>query len=447
MLIVAFMVLMSSRVYATNGKIIADNVRIRKEANTNSEIFTLVTSGDEVEVIEKEGEWTKVKYSEFTGYIRNDMIEIQENTDNQEETAKIEENQEQAKTEDNNENKISENTDVAEKEEIKIDSSYKIESKIDLKIVPSINSSIVASISDNSELQVKDIINKWCYVENGTSCGWVLKSKIEANIKDESEKEENSEETTTEEEKTEENSNSEEKEEIKEDIKQEEKEVNLTKYVSVSSLNLRKNASTSAEVIDQLKLNTKVTVTALVDNKWAKITYNGKTGYVSKNYLSDSKTEVTSRSENTNRETSNNSNESQNKNTEKTTEKEQTSSNQSSGGSGSAVVAYAKQFLGCKYVYGGMSPSGFDCSGFTSYVYKHFGYSLNRTSSGQRSNGVAVSKSDLQAGDILCFNGHVGLYIGGGSFIHAANPSKGVIISSLSESYYQKNYITARRIL
>ena len=94
-----------------------------------------------------------------------------------------------------------------------------------------------------------------------------------------------------------------------------------------------------------------------------------------------------------------------------------------------------------------MSPSGFDCSGFTSYVYKHFGYSLNRTSSGQRSNGVAVSKSDLQAGDILCFNGHVGLYIGGGSFIHAANPSKGVIISSLSESYYQKNYITARRIL
>ena len=447
MLIVAFMVLMSSRVYATNGKIIADNVRIRKEANTNSEIFTLVTSGDEVEVIEKEGEWTKVKYSEFTGYIRNDMIEIQENTDNQEETAKIEENQEQAKTEDNNENKISENTDVAEKEEIKIDSSYKIESKIDLKIVPSINSSIVASISDNSELQVKDIINKWCYVENGTSCGWVLKSKIEANLKDESEKEENSEETTTEEEKTEENSNSEEKEEIKEDIKQEEKEVNLTKYVSVSSLNLRKNASTSAEVIDQLKLNTKVTVTALVDNKWAKITYNGKTGYVSKNYLSDSKTEVTSRSENTNRETSNNSNESQNKNTEKTTEKEQTSSNQSSGGSGSAVVAYAKQFLGCKYVYGGMSPSGFDCSGFTSYVYKHFGYSLNRTSSGQRSNGVAVSKSDLQAGDILCFNGHVGLYIGGGSFIHAANPSKGVIISSLSESYYQKNYITARRIL
>ena len=63
-------------------------------------------------------------------------------------------------------------------------------------------------------------------------------------------------------------------------------------------------------------------------------------------------------------------------------------------------------------------------------------------------NGLKnVKKSDLEPGDILCFTGHVGIYIGGGSFIHAANPSKGVIISSLSESYYTKNYITARRIL
>ncbi|HCC03990.1 MAG TPA: hypothetical protein DEP51_03935, partial [Clostridiales bacterium] len=227
-------------------------------------------------------------------------------------------------------------------------------------------------------------------------------------------------------------------------------ETNLTKYVSVSTLNLRKEANNKSEVIDQLDLNTKVTVTAIVDNKWAKINYNGKTGYVSNNYLSDNKTVVTSRSENINRENANSS-ETQNNKTE-STEKEtpepsKTTSEGSSSSTGSAVVAYAKQFLGCKYVYGGMSPSGFDCSGFTSYVYKHFGYSLNRTSSGQRSNGVAVSKSNLQAGDILCFNGHVGLYIGGGSFIHAANPSKGVIISSLSESYYTKNYITARRIL
>ena len=449
-LIIAFIVLMSSKVYATTGKITSDNVRIRKEANTDSTILTLVSIGEEVEVLETEGEWTKVKKSEFTGYIRNDMLEVQANN---EEAVKSEEEskEENNTTEENTENTTTVVNEPTEKEEIiKKDSSYTVSAKLDLKIVPSINSSIVAAISENTELQVKDIINKWCYVENGTSCGWVLKSKIESNIKNESvtentEIEQNTE--ITEESKPEQNENKEEKLE-KEETKQEEKETNITKYVSVSTLNLRKEANNKSEVIDQLDLNTKVTVTSIVDNKWAKIKYNGKTGYVSNKYLSDSKTVVTSRAENTSRENTN-SNETQNTKTESVVEETpaQTSESSSSSASGSAVIAYAKQFLGCKYVYGGMSPSGFDCSGFTSYVYKHFGYSLNRTSSGQRSNGVAVSKANLQAGDILCFNGHVGLYIGGGSFIHAANPSKGVIISSLSESYYAKNYITARRIL
>ena len=456
-LFIAFIILMSSRAYATTGKITSDNVRIRKEANTDSTILTLVSIGEEVEVLETEGEWTKVKKSEFTGYIRNDMLEVQEN---KEEATKSEEEskEENTTTEENSENTTAEIAESTEKEEIiKKDSSYTVSAKLDLKIVPSINSSIIANISENTELQVKDIINKWCYVENEISCGWVLKSKIESNIKTENvventdveQNNENTEETKQEEEK--ETTEKEEKEEKVEKVENKEetniKEVNLTKYVSVSTLNLRKEANNKSEVIDQLDLNTKVTVTAIVDNKWAKIKYNGKTGYVSNKYLSDSKT-VTSRSDNINRENVN-SNETQNKKTESVAEETpvQTSESSSSSASGSAVIAYAKQFLGCKYVYGGMSPSGFDCSGFTSYVYKHFGYSLNRTSSGQRSNGVAVSKSNLQAGDILCFNGHVGLYIGGGSFIHAANPSKGVIISSLSESYYAKNYITARRIL
>ena len=125
-----------------------------------------------------------------------------------------------------------------------------------------------------------------------------------------------------------------------------------------------------------------------------------------------------------------------------------------SGTTGTAIVEYAKQYLGYKYVSGGASPSkGFDCSGFTQYVYKHFGISVNRTSGAQINNGIAVQKSDLQPGDLVVFNndantkiGHVGIYIGDGNFIHASNPSDGVKITTLTSGYYHQRYVGARRV-
>ena len=115
-------------------------------------------------------------------------------------------------------------------------------------------------------------------------------------------------------------------------------------------------------------------------------------------------------------------------------------------------MATAKKYLGYKYTYGGSSPStGFDCSGFTSYVFKQYGISLNRTAAGQYSNGVAVSRSNLQPGDLVMFGksgiNHVAIYIGGGQIIHASTPSTGVRIDSLSTGYYNNNYVGARRIL
>ena len=113
-------------------------------------------------------------------------------------------------------------------------------------------------------------------------------------------------------------------------------------------------------------------------------------------------------------------------------------------GSGSAVVNYAMNFKGYKYVYGASGPNAFDCSGFTKYGYGHFGVDLPRTSSAQRSAGKAVSRKNLQPGDLLCFPGHVGIYIGNNKFIHAANRRDGVKVSSLSS--FNKPLITARRI-
>ncbi len=123
---------------------------------------------------------------------------------------------------------------------------------------------------------------------------------------------------------------------------------------------------------------------------------------------------------------------------------------------GQEIAAFAEQFVGYRYIWGASSPSvGFDCSGLTSYVYGEFGYSISRTAADQYyNNGTEVSKSDLQPGDLLFFssNGgasitHVGLYIGDGNFVNASSSKTGVIISSISSSWYAQTYYGAKRIV
>lgn len=123
-------------------------------------------------------------------------------------------------------------------------------------------------------------------------------------------------------------------------------------------------------------------------------------------------------------------------------------------GTGQDIVNYAKNFLGVSYVYGGTSPSGFDCSGLVYYCYKHFGYTVNRTAAGLAYSGTPVSASALKPGDVLLFTsidgsyvGHTGIYIGGGQFIQAPHTGDVVKISSLSDAYYTAHYWGARRII
>ena len=106
------------------------------------------------------------------------------------------------------------------------------------------------------------------------------------------------------------------------------------------------------------------------------------------------------------------------------------------------------QYLGIKYQWGGASPDGgFDCSGLVMYVYGQMGVSLPHYTGAQWNVGVPVSRSDLQPGDLVFFDGlgHVGIYIGGGQFIHAPHTGDVVKISSLS-GYYAAAFYTARRI-
>jgi cell wall-associated NlpC family hydrolase len=113
------------------------------------------------------------------------------------------------------------------------------------------------------------------------------------------------------------------------------------------------------------------------------------------------------------------------------------------------VVGIAMQYLGVPYVWGGASPSGFDCSGFVSYVYSQMGVSLPHHAASQFSAGSPVSREALEPGDLVFFNGlgHVGIYIGGGQFIHSPHTGDVVKISSLGDSWYASTYVGARRIL
>ena len=123
---------------------------------------------------------------------------------------------------------------------------------------------------------------------------------------------------------------------------------------------------------------------------------------------------------------------------------------------GQEIADYALQFVGYPYVYGGSSPKGFDCSGFTSYVYKQFGITINRTASTQLDNGTPVSMSELQPGDLVMFKksgtgskraSHVGIYIGNNQFVHASTSTVGVIVSDMDYAYYTTVFVGGRRLV
>lgn len=195
---------------------------------------------------------------------------------------------------------------------------------------------------------------------------------------------------------------------------------------------LRSGAGTSYSILGTYNNGTPLTITG-TSGSWYAVTINGKSGYMSSMYVATGSAPAAN-------STASNNAAPAGGNTASTT--------------GAVIVETAKKYLGYPYVYGGMSPSGFDCSGFVNYVYKLNGYSMNRVASAiYYNNGTYVDKANLQPGDLVFFSnsseyvGHVGIYIGGNQFIHASTSRTGVIISDLTSSYYIEHYVGAKRII
>ena len=484
-IIIAFIILLFSNISlgANTATITVETARLRESPSQDSSILELISINEEVEVLKQEGEWYQVKYNGITGYLRNDLLQVanqdsnnantetnEENTgdssnventttnnttpegnttdqtsnqttqnpDNATDTANITTNETN-----NNETNNNENTNQEPEQIIDISGRYIVSEATSLKLVPLINSLESGVLQANDKVEIKELINGWAHVSNDTVDGWIRYeklAKIEV-VEEQTETETNTTEPNTPEEQP------------------EEEQTSQTKYVNAETVNVRKEASTSASIVTQITRGTEVEIIS-EESGWYKVKVNGVEGYIATTLLSDTKQE-TSRGATEFRDTENEPEEKAEDNTNNKQDNNKAENNSGNNGSsnsatsssssntGSAVLAFAKKYLGYPYVYGGASPSGFDCSGFTSYVYKNFGVTLSRTAAGQTSNGTAVKRSELQVGDLVMFCSpinHVGIYAGNNQIIHAANPSRGVVIDTISSGYYNTNYNCARRI-
>lgn len=442
--LVAGLIFFGIKSFATStGVVNTETARMRAEANTISNIVALVSQDEKVEILEKSGDWYKVKYKDNTGYIYAQYVDNKDNKSEQSTNNTTATNNTVSNTTINNEtenNNAVENTqtsvevsataetNTADEKIIENNTQILFVEDASLKLVPLINSTEIKSLKANTPVTVLDYANGWYFVNSEDAQGWVRKEKLDTLKQTQKESESKIEETVAEDTTTE---------------TEEKTETKTTKYVNVEKANLREKASKDSSTVQSISKNTVVTVVG-TEGTWSKVEVDGKTGYILSELLSSDKVK-----ESTNNTTKDKNTTSTKNNVTNRGEEVDRSQSANSGN----VVSYASSFLGTRYILGGASPSGFDCSGFTMYVYGKYGVNLAHSARAQASVGTAVDRANLEAGDLVLFKGatgnsigHVGIYIGGNNFIHASNPSDGVKITSMSTSYYQTRYVTSRRV-
>lgn len=441
--------LLISHSFAATGTVTAETVRMREEPTTKSSIILNLDRNDEVDVIEENDGWYKVEFNGETGYVSSAYLDVSgniagstSNTNTETEDNNVTSKDNNTGDEENINTNIDENNDdsnVVEKNnfEVEVDKEYTVNKSTNLYIIPLVSSIKLGDVNVSSKVSVKEVTNLWAYVSCDLGNGWIIKDVLNNS-------ETNNINTTSDNEEIPADEPDSTPNESEDKILSEKNKIG---YVNVENVYVRGGPSTDSEPIGSLELNDEVTILG-EENNWYKIEYEDTEGYVAEKLISNEKISNTTSSRGLTKPRGDNATE----NIENIEESsESTNSNKTLG---SEIVEYAKTFLGAKYVSGGNGPNAFDCSGFTKYVYNHFGYSISRTSSTQANNGVKVGKDELEQGDLLIFLdeskskiGHVGIYIGGNRFIHAANATRGVVTDSINSSYYGPRFVEARRIL
>ncbi|MCD7769994.1 MAG: SH3 domain-containing protein [Oscillospiraceae bacterium] len=373
------------------GTISANSVRVRSGPSTSDTILATVNSGETMSVTGVSGEWYRVSYNGSVGYVHSAYMTISYGSSSTSASTSTSTTEEAPLA-------------VAATGTGTINGNY-----VRMRSGPSTSYSILGTYNSGTTMTVTGTSGDWYQVSYNGTTGYVysLYLTLDSGSTSTSTSTSSSASSTSSFTVT---------------------EMDDTAATVTSAVHMRTGPSTSYASLQVLSAGTSVTITGYSGN-WYRISYNGSTGYVYGSYV------TTDTSSNTASSLS-------------------SSSSSTSTSAGEAIVAEAKKYLGVSYVYGGTSPSGFDCSGLVYYVYKQCGYSITRTASSQNSDGTYVSRDNLQPGDIIVFYnsamtgiGHVGIYIGDGQFIHASSGSGKVVISSLSATYYNSHYYSARRIV
>lgn len=349
----------------------SSSVNFRSAPNTSSTSYGELKNGTKVNVVGVSSGWYKVTYNGKTGYIHPDYITLASSS---------------AGTAIAPSNTVTSTTGTA--------GTVKCSSSVNLRSAANTSSSILAELKNGTAVTVVSTANGWCKVTYSGKTGYIKQDYVSTTG---SASNNTSASTGT-----------------------------AAVVKCSSTVNFRSAASTSSTILGELKNGTAVTVIS-TSNGWSKVSYAGKAGYISADYLVTASSGTAISPSNT-------------------------AASVSISAKRQSVLNYAAQFLGVPYVYGGSTPSGFDCSGFTSYVFKNTVGSIPRVAQAQYDATSRVSRDDLLPGDLVFFGSstssisHVGIYVGSNQFIHAPSTGDVVKYSSLTGSYATR-YQGAGRVI